>query len=210
VPLSALGLFSVVGASPFVTHLEFDRQASTHRNRFPTKEVHVSRKLTMIAAVALAALAASITAFAATRDYGGGSSMGMTHNIVRPAFFGYYDGHKDTYLNTDVSDKAQAAAMHINYSTALGKIPMSHTEEIYLVEGKAAAGQLAVFSSEPGEATYTPIWHEVVVKWKASATPVLLVKDDQIDDLAKKGMLTARDSKIILNCPIVKVGKGGS
>jgi hypothetical protein len=164
------------------------------------------RKLTLLAVVAGALAGAAVAANPMMNMMG----MGPTHNIIRPAFFGYYDGHKDTYLNLDVSSKAQATEMHVNFSSVLGKVPMSRTEEIYLVTGKAARGQLAVFSSEPGEQTYTPIWHEVLVTFKPSATPVLLVKDDQIKDLAKKGVLSTRHTGIILNCPIVKVGHGGS
>ena len=123
--------------------------------------------------------------------------------ITRPAFHGYYDGHKDTFLNTDVSDKTQAAEMHINYSAVLKAVPMSATSEIYLVQGNAAAGQIPVFGSEPGEASYTPLWHEMMVTWKAGVTPVLLVKDDQIKALAGKGQLTMTPTHIILNCPIV-------
>jgi hypothetical protein len=33
------------------------------------------------------------------------------------------------------------------------------------------------------------------------------VKDDQIKGLAKKGELTLRDAHIVLNAPIIKVGK---
>lgn len=44
------------------------------------------------------------------------------------------------------------------------------------------------------------------VTWKTGSTPVLLVKDDQIDSLAKQGKLTLRDAHIVLNAPITKVG----
>jgi len=37
-------------------------------------------------------------------------------------YAGYYDGHKDTYVVTDVSSKSQAAAMNINYSPPLAKV----------------------------------------------------------------------------------------
>jgi hypothetical protein len=37
---------------------------------------------------------------------------------------------------------------------------------------------------------------------------VLLVKDDQIDSLEKKGKLTEKDAHIVLNAPTLKVGKG--
>jgi len=71
----------------------------------------------------------------------------------------------------------------------------------------AAAGQLAVFGSQPGEPTYSPIWKETILTWKASATPVLIKSDTQINQLEKKGVLTERATSTRLNCPIVKVGK---
>jgi hypothetical protein len=173
-------------------------------------------RLWLVAPAALCALALAVTALAGgAPGYGGGGKgkgmgMGAATTVQRPAFHGYYDGHKDTYLNTDVSDKAQAQAMHINYAPTLRTIPMMSTPAMYLVEGKAAPGQLAVFGSEPGEPTYNPIWHEVMVTWKASATPVLLVKDDQIKMLASQGQLTVVHTHTMLNCPIIHVGKGGS
>lgn len=133
--------------------------------------------------------------------------MGAAQNLQQMSWLGYYDGWKDTYLNTDVSSKTQAQAMHVNYSAALARVPMGTSPAIYLVRGRAAANQLAVFGSEPGEADYSPIWHEVVVQWKAAAAPKLLVSDNQIADLAKKGKLTMRANGVMLNCPIVKVRK---
>jgi hypothetical protein len=79
----------------------------------------------------------------------------------------------------------------------------------FFVRGRAAAGQLTVFGSEPGESDYNPLWKEVWVTWKKGVKPVLLVRDDQIDNLAKKGKLTEKDAHIVLNAPILKVGKGG-
>jgi hypothetical protein len=133
-----------------------------------------------------------------------GPIMGPAKTIKRPAFLGYYDGHKDTYLNTDVSSKSDATMMHINYSARLK--PISGLPEIYLVEGKAAAGQLAVFGSEPGEKDYSPLWSETILTWKASATPVVSKSDTQIDKIEKTGKLTERDAHVVLNCPIIKVG----
>lgn len=160
----------------------------------------MTRRLITAGAALAAALAAGLGAYAAGT---GMPSMGMSGSIKRPALHGYYDGHKDTFLNTDVSDEMQAAQMHINYSAVLKAVPMSATSEIYLVEGNAAAGQIPVFGSEPGEASYTPLWHEVNVKWKPGVTPVLLVKDDQIKSLAAKGELTMTHTHVILDCPIV-------
>ena len=153
--------------------------------------------------IGVLALAASPIAVALA---GTGDSMGPSHQISVPAFLGYYDGHKDTYLSTDISNPATAKAEHINFSRKLGASTKT-AEEIYFVSGRAAAGQIAVFSSEPGEKTYTPLWHEEFVTWKSGVTPQLLVRDDQINELKKKGMLSVRETTIVLNCPIVKVGK---
>jgi hypothetical protein len=158
-------------------------------------------RIGLIASVVLAVAAGAVNA--ATTS---GPVMGPAKTAARPTFQGYYDGHKDTYLNTDVSSKADAAAMHINYSARLASI--KGLPEIYLVEGKAAPGQLAVFGSEPGEKNYSPLWSETILTWKAGATPVLLTSDTQINTVEKKGTLTERDAHVVLNCPIVKVGKG--
>jgi hypothetical protein len=132
--------------------------------------------------------------------------MGTVTTVRQPAWLGYYDGHKDTYLNTDVSSKAQATAMHVNYAPGLASVPISHTPAIYLVSGRAVASQIAVFGSEPGESDYSPVWHEVSVTWKAGVTPVLLTSDNQLLSLATKGKLTVRQTHVLLNCPIIKVG----
>ena len=136
-----------------------------------------------------------------------GPAMGPTSTISRPAFHGFYDGHKDTYLNTDVSSKSEAAAMHVNYSARLGSI--KDLPEIYLVQGRAAPRQLAIFGSEPGEKNYSPLWAETILTWKSGAKPTLITSDTQIDKIEKAGKLSERDPHVVLNCPIIKVGKGG-
>ena len=145
-------------------------------------------------------------AFVAVAAYAGGMGpiMGPSAKIAQPAFRGYYDGHKDTYLSTDVSSKAEAKAMHVNYSASIGKV--KGLPEIYLVEGRAATGQLAIFGSEPGEPSYSPLWSETILTWKAGATPVVITSDTQIDKIEKTGKLTERDAHVVLNCPIIKVG----
>jgi hypothetical protein len=96
--------------------------------------------------------------------------------------------------------------MHINYAAALKAV--KGLPEQYFVRGRAAAGQLTIFGSEPGESDYNPLWDEVWVTWKSGAKPVLLGQDDQIKSLAKAGKLTMTDAHIVLNAPILKVGKG--
>ena len=166
----------------------------------------MQRKILLVSVLMLAILAATAAAYGSLTA--SGPRMGPQTAITRPAFHGYYDGHKDTYLNTDVSNRADAKAMHINYAPVLNSVPLKSAPEIYLVQGKAAAGQLAVFGSQPGETSYSPIWKETILTWKASATPVLIKSDTQINQLEKKGGLTERSTAVRLNCPIIKVGKG--
>jgi hypothetical protein len=119
-------------------------------------------------------------------------------------YLGFYDGHKDAFVVTDVSSKSQATALHVNYSAAIGTVKGAPDQ--YFVQGPAAKGQLSVFGSEPGESNYNPLWDEIIVTWKAGQKPVLLVRDDQIDALAKKGELTMKEAHVVLNAPITHVG----
>ena len=158
-------------------------------------------RLTLACVTALLVSVSATVAFGAVK---GAPIMGKPSRIARPAFRGFYDGHKDTHLNTDVSSKAEAKAMHVNFSAPIGKV--KGLPEIYLVQGRAATGQLAIFGSEPGEASYSPLWSETILTWKQGATPVLITSDTQIDKIEKTGKLSERDAHVVLNCPIIKVG----
>ena len=160
-------------------------------------------RFVLVAGLLFAATATAVGA-AITATPMMGPIMGPAKTINRPAFLGYYDGHKDTYLNTDVSSKKDATTMHINYAARLKSI--TGLPEIYLVEGRAAPGQLAVFGSEPGEKDYSPLWSETILTWKPGATPVVIKSDTQIDKIEQTGVLTERDAHVVLNCPIIKVG----
>src|SRR5438874_2420384 len=110
--------------------------------------------------------------------------------VSRPVTYGYYDGHVDTMLSTDVTSKPQAVSRHINYSAALATGPMKAFPLLYMVSGRAAPKQPVVFGTEPGEPDYSPLWNETTVRWKPGVKPILLVKDDQVKELASKGKLT--------------------
>jgi hypothetical protein len=150
---------------------------------------------------ALLAFAAAIAAASS----GGLPNIGTPSMKAQPVYKGYYDQHVDTYLITDVSSKSQAKAMHINYSAELKTV--KGIPDQYFIKGKAAKGQITVFGSEPGESDYNPLWEEIWVTWKPGVTPVVLGSDNQINSLAKKGKLTKKDAHIVLNAPILKVGK---
>jgi len=161
-----------------------------------------TRRSILVAAVAVAAVASS-AAYAA----GSGSLLvGPSTNASVPTFQGLYDSHKDTYLITDVSSKAQAAAWHANYAPTLAKIKGLALQ--YFFQGAHAPGQLSVFGSEPGESNYNPLWTELIVTWKPGVKPTLLGSDDDINAAAKAGKVTVKANGVVLNAPITKVGKG--
>jgi hypothetical protein len=156
----------------------------------------------------IALLAGGLAIFGARTALGSGGpamAMGKATTVRHQAFHGYYDGHKDTYFNLDVSNKAEARAEHVNYAPGLALVPLK-TPEIYFVVGTAATGQLAVLGSEPGETDYSPVWREVHVRFQSGKAPVLLKSDTQIDALIKKGTLSEQETSIRINCPIIKVG----
>ena len=161
------------------------------------------RRVLVLLVFGLVAASAAIAA-AAT---GGLPNIGKPSMQAQPVYKGYYDHHIDTYLITDVSSKSQATAMHVNYSAELKAV--KGIPDQYFVKGKAPKGQLTVFGSQPGESNYNPLWEEIWVTWKPGVTPVLLGQDDQIKGLVKNGKLTMKDAHIVLNAPILKVGKGG-
>src|SRR4051794_39917107 len=104
----------------------------------------------------------ALAAVPVTRALGGnGNSMGMgpMHKTSVTSFLGYYDGHKDVFLSTDVPSRSQATTGSTNFSRKPGASNKA-AEEIYRVRGAAAPGRLPVFSSERGDPTYTPLWHE--------------------------------------------------
>jgi hypothetical protein len=158
------------------------------------------RKTLFSGAVVLCAAVAAAGAYAT----GGPMMMGSSHKISQPAFTGFYDGHHVTYLSTDISSRAEAKMMHINFSASIGKV--KGLPEIYLVQGRSAAGQLAVFGSEPGEPDYSPLWDETILTWKAGSKPVLIKSDNQVNKLEKTSGLTERPGHVVLNCPIVRIG----
>jgi plastocyanin len=137
------------------------------------------------------------------------STMGPMRRALLPAFIGWYDNHRVLFLATDTSSQAEAMSEHINFSAGLAK-SLSSAETIYMVTNGAFANRGAVFSSEPGESDYTPLWQEVMVTWSDPSQAVALGSDDQIKGLAAAGKVTLQMTGTVLNCPIIKVAAHGA
>jgi hypothetical protein len=129
---------------------------------------------------------------------------GTTVAAPKP-FMTFYDGHKDRMLATDVGNLVQATEEHINYSPVLDTMNAMAFPEIYIVKGRAAKGQLMILTSQPGETSYNPLWHEVSVHWVHSATPSMIKSDTQVNALIANGLLKEISTPNILNCPVTSV-----
>jgi len=133
----------------------------------------------------------------------GAHSLPAQASQTLPAFPAYYDAHKDVVVVSDAFPKSAAGIFHANYAPSLSAVPPVSQPAWYIVRGPAAAGQLAVLGSEPGESDYSPLWRTVIVKWKPGVSPAVLTSDNMILALAKKGELTATKTSMIVNATVV-------
>ena len=133
---------------------------------------------------------------------GAGSLPAQTSQTL-PAFPAFYDAHKDVVVVTDAYPQAAAGTFHANYAPSLGTVKPASQPAWYIVRGPAAAGQIAVLGSEPGESDYSPLWKTVIVRWKPGVTPAVLTSDNMILDLAKKGELTATKTALVVNAAVI-------
>lgn len=144
-----------------------------------------------------------VSSASAAPDVLGAHSLPAQAAETLPAFPAYYDAHKDDIVVTDAFPKPAAATFHANFAPSLAAVKPSSQPLWYIVRGSAAAGQLAVLGSEPGESDYSPLWRTVIVRWKAGVSPKLLTSDNMINNLAEKGKLTVTDTSMIVNAAVV-------
>ncbi len=204
---------------------------STHRSRTRTADNRSASGRGRRAVKAVPGLAAGmvLAVTAAACSSGGGSSPSATHAAARassapaaasllgahslpaqtsqtlPAFPTYYDAHKDVVVVTDAFPKPAAGMFDANFAPSLSVVKPASQPAWYVVHGKAAAGQLAVLGSEPGESDYSPLWRTVIVTWKPGVTPRVLTSDNMILSLAKKGELTTKFTSFVVNATVTSV-----
>ena len=118
-------------------------------------------RIRMTVAVALGAVLALAAAGCSSSSKSSGAStttaapaaVPTAKTISQPVTYGYYDHHIDWMLSTDISDKAIAAASHINYSPVLVTQAASKYPSLYIVSGPAAPNQPFVFAASPAKTT---------------------------------------------------------
>jgi hypothetical protein len=135
----------------------------------------------------------------------GAHSLPQQVSQTLPAFPAYYDAHKDVVVVSDAFPKAAAGTFHANYAPSLSAVKPATQPLWYIVRGRAAAGQLAVLGSEPGESDYSPLWRTVIVRWKPGVRPRVLTSDNMISALVKKHRLTATMTALVVNAPVISM-----
>ena len=145
-------------------------------------------------------MAAPVTAMASLL---GAHSLPAQVSRTMAAFPAYYDAHQDVIVVTDAYPERAAGMFHANFAPSLSVVKPASQPAWYIVHGRAAAGQLAVLGSEPGESDYSPLWQTVIVTWRPGVTPKVLTSDNMILSLAKKGELTAKFTAILVNATVV-------
>jgi hypothetical protein len=131
-----------------------------------------------------------------------------------PLIGGYYNGHRVTYLLTDVSTKKDAKALskathfRVTYSAKLKRVPDSALAKLFLftngVKGPNPFGfQPNVIDSVPGQPRYSPLWRVYAVTWKEGSSARELKSEAQILEARAAGELTVKKTALIKNSPVV-------
>lgn len=136
---------------------------------------------------------------------------------VLPLHRAWIEGRVVEYVTTDISDRAMARAMGVNFVPRLQQAVRtppgsSVLERVYKFDNDA---QISVFQSAPQpvgaenqDPAYSPLWRLVLVKWSARSTVRELKSEEEILAAADRDELVLEVTDIVVNCPVVR-GHGG-
>lgn len=172
-----------------------------------THPFNVVPRRAAILLVSVVVLAPAFAARAATWAAPAPDAMGPRSTVSLPAFTGTFDTHKVLYLVLDTSSKGEARRDHLDYSPSLARA-LPSTNALYLVMNGAFTARGPIFAYRPGEAGYTPLVREVLVRWTTPGAAVALESDEQIKRLAHAGTLKLTMTGTVVNSPIIKVLSG--
>jgi hypothetical protein len=143
--------------------------------------------------------------------------------IELPAVLGWFDGQPLRYVTTDVSDAGMAKAMGVNFvprlAEALAEVgaPRSARSAVDKVYMFPPGSQGNVFPSAPvptgpgnTDRAYSPLWVVVQVAWREGQTPKPLRSEEQVLAAAAAGRVTLTPTRVVVNCPVVMTGQGGT
>lgn len=82
--------------------------------------------------------------------------------------------------------------------------PGNDTAPLYApMNGVAGQHNIALENVEPGQTDYPPLWTIIAVEWKAGAHKTLLRSAAEVRRAKAKGLLTTKQTSLVVNCPVV-------
>ena len=143
-------------------------------------------------------------------------------HVGLPLHQAWFEGQRVDYITTDISDAAMARALGVNHVPALAHAlapaaPGRARTPVERVYKFAHDEQLSIFPSVPrpvgganADASYSPLWALVEVRWKAGVQPRLLDSEEALLAAEQQGQVELRHTGIVVNCPVVRTPKGGA
>jgi len=151
-------------------------------------------------------LAAAALLLAATSAF----SQAQPQEITLPLKEAWFEGQIVHYVSTDISDPGIARKQGINYVPALADTlkPGMPVERAYKFPGDEQATVLPSIPRPVGganaDATYSPLWVLVMVRWKPGVTPHTLTSEEAVLAAEEKGEVELTRTKIVANWPVVR------
>ncbi len=139
-----------------------------------------------------------------TRPQGWKGRFGFVTFRLHPVLF---NGRRAYHIRTDASEAAFArrvGLVHVPKLSAALKAGL--TAEYFVFTGGAAAGQLPVVSTVPGQADYTPAF--AISRVTFTRTPRLLLSAEAVRDAASSGRVRIESTGVVVNYPFVKWPQG--
>lgn len=139
-----------------------------------------------------------------------GSAFVQAQEITLPLKEAWFEGQIVHYVSTDISDPGIARKQGINYVPALADTlkPGMPVERAYKFPGDEQATVLPSIPRPVGgsnaDATYSPLWVLVMVRWKPGVTPHTLTSEEAVLAAEEKGEVELTRTKIVANWPVVR------
>jgi len=139
-----------------------------------------------------------------------GSAFAQGQEITLPLKEAWFEGQIVHYVSTDISDPGIARKQGINYVPALADTlkPGMPVERDYKFPGDEQATVLPSIPRPVGgsnaDATYSPLWVLVMVRWKPGVTPHTLTSEEAVLAAEEKGEVELTRTKIVANWPVVR------
>lgn len=130
--------------------------------------------------------------------------------ITLPLKEAWFEGQIVHYVSTDISDPGIAKKQGINYVPALADTlkPGIPVERAYKFPNDEQASVLPSVPRPVGganaDASYSPLWVLVMVRWKPGATPHTLTSEEAVLAAEEKGEVELTRTKIVANWPVVR------